>query len=469
MIELVVAIGILAFVLSALAQGLAGSLRGVGLSKQRQTATGMANELMERARGLDFADLTTGDLLGLLPDEPATQVVDATTYTRTGTVADYTASSADARLVTVTVTWSPSLVAGADARIQLQSVFTQSTCEASLDNGRPCESYWYAAGAQEAPTFKVSGTVDGVAVDATLDLGGADVQTTTEQYSLATADATLASLLQASGTEGGLKASAAANDTSDGPSSDAPVDVTQAELDETVGPLTVVRGAALAHVAASAEVDPGDGLGSATATITPTSASKLSVTLPDGSVADLVRVGSSGTPTSTVTASRTAERVATTVARSSPTVVLMDLPAAYKPASGWSSGFLSLSSWASTVTRSTKASELAASQSGTVACYQGCTYDPAAGALWSAEKALTIAPATFTSGSCTIQLSAETGRVGAYAVSSTSKAFDAPLEARIRLVQTCGGVERANLVLDATLGQTVAEVRNVSVPGDDGA
>ncbi len=229
MTETVVAMAILFVAVSIMGSHLIRAYASVTISRQRQVATAMANEVLEQVRALPFDQLDMGnndlaasvlsgeedlavtgsgdaavytfrgreipraavtDVPPIVPHvEATTPGPGATIYTRSVYVTTDAANS-NARLVTVKVSWSPSSrVTGGE--VQMESLVTGYHCVAQ-SGPRPCESYWYALADASDGSFDVSGSLlDLPEAQLTVDLADRTATITTEQLNAVQATSSL--------------------------------------------------------------------------------------------------------------------------------------------------------------------------------------------------------------------------------------------------------------------------------------
>ena len=238
-IEMLVAMMVLAIVMTSLMYLMATSLKQVAFSKQRQTASALVDKTMEQARalpysmistGLDDHDVTTssdpnisisgstytytptgetvvhGNQNGnascpgatvcqapLIPHK-STTVLNSSTYTISAYVTNFSGSSGAYRL-TVVVSWSPSQVAGVTNQVSSQSVIYSPSNGCLSDSthpfSAPCQPFLYGQSSSGkgsitiSPVVGASGNpIQGVSLtQAELDLAQADSAMQIEQTS----------------------------------------------------------------------------------------------------------------------------------------------------------------------------------------------------------------------------------------------------------------------------------------------
>jgi hypothetical protein len=249
------ALGILFSTLAMLGHQLVVGFASIALSRQREVATRLANEVMEQVRALPFnqLDMGNGDLSaatdtailtatdaggGLVyrfrgrdipraeitarpPLVPHTSVAsigpDATVYTRSVYVTKHP-TDLDARLVTVRVNWDPPGRSGAKPVVEVESMIFESRCQAQ-EGPRPCESYWFASADGQGGTIRIRGSLaDKSDVDASSKLAARNSLLVTEQLTTTRSSAStpVADLVVGSGgptNVPGVASAAAADDS----------------------------------------------------------------------------------------------------------------------------------------------------------------------------------------------------------------------------------------------------------------
>jgi hypothetical protein len=223
-VELMVASGVMATALVALASVMTTGLTATAYARERQSADHLANQTLEQIRGLPFntmkAGLADSDLSGntdsnvtasgcgssycfggeqvahgvnatiapLVPHKQTTTVGSATF-----TVASYVTyyqnnTSSDARRVTVYVSWTSPVKNGAAKTVQVQTILF-AACSGTLGLSNhpvcaPAQASFSAASIQTAGSVNISGTVGGIGVDhATLFTGRTVSDQSIEQIS----------------------------------------------------------------------------------------------------------------------------------------------------------------------------------------------------------------------------------------------------------------------------------------------
>jgi prepilin-type N-terminal cleavage/methylation domain-containing protein len=190
MVELLVALMILAVVLISVAFSLTSGLTNVAFSQQEETATGLANKAIEQIRGMPYSTLKAGsndsdstltadvcstcaitqvsgvDTYGgetlvhstwsggtVAPLNPhaSTVAINKTTYTVKSYVTLFNGISTEYRVTTV-VTWTPSDRPGANTKVKEQTVIFSPSNGCLSPNTHP-----YAAPCQ--PYFQTTGTI----------------------------------------------------------------------------------------------------------------------------------------------------------------------------------------------------------------------------------------------------------------------------------------------------------------------
>jgi prepilin-type N-terminal cleavage/methylation domain-containing protein len=207
LIELMVAIGVILVALVAMAYTSTIGFSDIALARQRQSATGLANQTLEQIRALPFDVLKKGlgnaDLAGLgdpaittagcgtppvycyggeqiphgtnpnvVPLVPHTQsiVVGPTTFTVRAYVTNYQniTTNNTFRLTTV-VSWPNPGRKGVLTSVQSQTIAYSGTgclSPATHPFAAPCQPFFYATGSGGEGRFYVTGTIDGVALAA---------------------------------------------------------------------------------------------------------------------------------------------------------------------------------------------------------------------------------------------------------------------------------------------------------------
>jgi hypothetical protein len=257
LIEISVALGVMFVALFALAYSLASGLSSVGFARQREIATGLANQALEQMRALPFDQLDMGNAdlaasvaageTGLtvtgsgattvysfrgreIPRAEVTNqppLVPHTTTTSPGPgVAVYTvrtyvtkdAANPDTHLVTVRVSWSRALRSGVLPVVEVETIVTRYSCDAQ-PGPQPCGAYWYAKGDAPGVVLGISGSLEGKpSILGTLNLTSRTSQVVTEQLTSAGASGSTSQAYLKDGaltpsTLGGAKAAAAADDS----------------------------------------------------------------------------------------------------------------------------------------------------------------------------------------------------------------------------------------------------------------
>ncbi len=222
-IELMVASGIILLSMSALAYAATVGFVDVGYARQRQGATGLANETLEliRAvpvddvkRGLDTNDLQTtsdpnivetspgayefrGETIPHGPNTPVAPLVPhqqtkqlrGTSYDISVYITRYTdpatgVEESDVYRATVVVTWNP-VRQGTSATVEAQSIlYFPVGCESPSTHpfAAPCQPAFYAGGTSGSGRIKIDGVVDGFQIkEATMTIGESTSDLQTEQ------------------------------------------------------------------------------------------------------------------------------------------------------------------------------------------------------------------------------------------------------------------------------------------------
>lgn len=201
-IETMVALGVILASVVALAYVTTAGFNSIGYSRQRQAATGFANQAMEQVRGLPFdtlkkglnnPDLATmidtkitkvgseyfyageqiprGDNASVVPLVPHTQSLrDASaTVFKVSTYVTYYQNKLTSNTfrVTVLVTWTAN-VGGRAAEVQTASLFySGSGCLSTQTHpfAAPCQPYFFSSAANSSGLMAVSGTLQGANLD----------------------------------------------------------------------------------------------------------------------------------------------------------------------------------------------------------------------------------------------------------------------------------------------------------------
>jgi len=264
-IETMVALVIVFAMLVSLAYVVTSGLRYQAIARERQQATGLANQLMEQIRGLAYERITQGllstDLTGdpnvvscsgtyrliscsagsvvgsgeaivsspglttttpLVPHRSATApnsdlILNGRTYSWSTYVSQDDSDSeviAPYR-VTVLVTWANGAI---DGLVRLQSLFwSPDGCKNKSTHpfAAPCQAFYYGQASAPNGSITVDGTLAGAAVSGSLILTGAEASVQHEQLAQASAGvhATEATLTDGSGTRklGGVLPAASAD------------------------------------------------------------------------------------------------------------------------------------------------------------------------------------------------------------------------------------------------------------------
>jgi Tfp pilus assembly protein PilV len=526
LIEVVVSFALMALVLTGLAYGVTSAFASIGMAKQRQQGTALANDIVEKVRAVPFASLgmSSTDLTGdsaittvgatstfrgltvvttaappaVVAPHVTTTTAGGITYTRKVYVTA-SAGSTDTRVVTVVVSW-PATGAGKPV-VELSTLVTEYACNAQSTSA-VCDPYWYASADASAVTIRVTGTVNGAAVDGTLTLNSHHADLTTEQFTALTATGTLPGLTIGTST-GSATVNANADDSlaSTGATQDGPPYLTtsvaqSASSGGLIGahPVGSPASAGSAVATTSANGDFTSGLApdvptnklpfARSSSATGGQTSTLTVTLPSAEVVNLVRVTGNNTTTNTAVVQRNAganltvlddDTVAATVTRLVPTVDVLDLPVAMKPA-GWPSPgrFARVNTWTQTVTATSGPSATTTTPGGVAGSL----------AYWNTSSittrnntttAATIPVAyTRTVGTCTITLGgsmvvngtsvATTGTSGASSMSAITQ-WGSPLTANLTYLYRCGAVTQVDLTMSVDMGRAYAEARYASPGG----
>jgi len=208
-LEMTIAMGIIFASLTGLIYTASSGFRYIALSRERQSATGVATRLMEQIHALSVDTITTGmetsDLAGdpriktpadcvdgeyhfetcsgeeivhtsgapaVVPLDPHTGTLSAPEYPATYTWATYVTNddpTNDPYRLTVIVSWSGGAVEGAAKFVQLQSLWASPKgCSAAAlihPFAGPCQPYFTGTASAPQGTVTFSGTVNGVSVD----------------------------------------------------------------------------------------------------------------------------------------------------------------------------------------------------------------------------------------------------------------------------------------------------------------
>jgi hypothetical protein len=202
LIEVMFTIGILLVSLLSLAYTAAIAFTDISLARQRQGATGLANQTMEQLRalpfdivkkGLDNSDLGTadpnisasgsggsgvyryggeeiphGDNAAVVPLVPhrANVVIGPTTYHRSVYVTYFEDNKTTNEFrVTVILTWDNAARRGSTAQVQIQTiVFSPAGCLSTATHpfSAPCQPFLYGTSQQEPGAVTITGTMNGV-------------------------------------------------------------------------------------------------------------------------------------------------------------------------------------------------------------------------------------------------------------------------------------------------------------------
>lgn len=230
MLEVVIALGVLFFVLAGLAHQMTAAFGSVLFARQRQVATAMANEMLEQVRAVPFGSMVMGnaDLAGSLATDPALSATgsgqtlvyrfrgrevvraevasqpplvphvslvtgsDSTPYTRAIYVTVAPGGDPGVRLVTARVSWARAGRQGAQPLVEVETLVNDHACTAQA-GPRPCESYWYSSADAAAAKVQITGTMPGRSgIDTLLTLAKGSSQVITEQLTEVTAVSTTA-------------------------------------------------------------------------------------------------------------------------------------------------------------------------------------------------------------------------------------------------------------------------------------
>jgi type II secretory pathway pseudopilin PulG len=217
LVELLGAIGVIFITLLLLVYTATVTFSDVAMARQRQGATGLANQTMEQVRALPFDKLKAGlsitdltanpdaDITGgcgsaycyggeqipvhsglgtVRPFEPAHVQTGVSVGTTSYTIAVYPTyyqndATVNAFRVTVVVTWAKPARQGVAAKVQTESVvYSPTGCQSTATHplAAPCQPFLYATASQEAPQLSITGAgagsaIQGIALDhATLTL-----------------------------------------------------------------------------------------------------------------------------------------------------------------------------------------------------------------------------------------------------------------------------------------------------------
>lgn len=227
MVETVIALGVILMAMVALAYTANVGFSETAYSRQRQTASGLANQTIEQIRGLPFDLLKQGlsnfDNLGndpnivlsgpdylftgvtpnekivrgdiplipgvvpLVPHIQNTNVATAATYKISAYVTYYQNNlNSNTLRVSVIVTWTKSALNGL-AKVQVQSIFfSGSGCLSSATHPfpAPCQPFLFGSATGAEGDISITGTFDDATVDSSdLRLGGATSDMQIEQIS----------------------------------------------------------------------------------------------------------------------------------------------------------------------------------------------------------------------------------------------------------------------------------------------
>lgn len=202
LIELMVAVGIMLVALLALAYTATIGFSDIALARQRQGASGLANQTMEQIRALPFdvlkkglsnADLSAGtdpningtcgaaycyggeqiprgnnpNVVPLVPHSQAI-VVGPTTYTVRSYVTHYNNITTNNTFrLTVVVTWPNPARRGVSSSVQSQTIAYSGTgCLSTATHpfAAPCQPFFYANGVADAGHVDVTGTLSGISL-----------------------------------------------------------------------------------------------------------------------------------------------------------------------------------------------------------------------------------------------------------------------------------------------------------------
>ena len=201
-IETMVALGVILASVVALAYVTTAGFNSIGYARQRQTATGLANQAMEQVRGLPFdtlkkglnnADLIAmtdtnitkvgteyfyageqiprGDNATVVPLVPHTQTLNDATATafkvRTYVTYYQNKPTTNTFRVTVLVTWTANVKSRA-SQVQTASIFySGSGCLSTQTHpfAAPCQPYFFTSAANSSGLMAISGTMAGTSLD----------------------------------------------------------------------------------------------------------------------------------------------------------------------------------------------------------------------------------------------------------------------------------------------------------------
>jgi hypothetical protein len=224
LVELVIATGVILTAVVLLGGVLTAGIKATGFARERQSATGLANQTMEQiralpfdtmARGLDTTDLantagtsdtnvtTTGcggsycfggeqvvnhvnGAIDPLVPHTKTAVVGPSTYTIRSYVTNYqNATTTGTYRVSVFVTWASALSAKVIKAVQVQTiVYTQPNCLSTITHTRsgPCQPAFTSSALADPGSIELSGALGGLSLaHATLWTGRATSDATVEQ------------------------------------------------------------------------------------------------------------------------------------------------------------------------------------------------------------------------------------------------------------------------------------------------
>lgn len=225
LVESVMALGVIFTSLLALVYTATVGLSDIAFSRQRQQATGIANQLLEEVRslpigvvkrGLSDSDLSgdpnivlcSGEYYfeacptadpnaekiahtpGLSPTSPLvphTGIIGPPDFTSSYSWSVYVTEAADADVhrVTAIVSWANAQRSGVNDFIQAQTVmFGRGSCvdEATSGFAGPCQPFFYGTGTFETGTATITGTVSGLSFDSmVIELGSLSASVQQEQ------------------------------------------------------------------------------------------------------------------------------------------------------------------------------------------------------------------------------------------------------------------------------------------------
>jgi type II secretory pathway pseudopilin PulG len=202
LVELMVATGVIVTALTLVSGVITNGVVQTGVARQRQSADGLANQVLEQIRSLPFKNVqaglkstdTSGDsnivstgcptapcfggervvasagLANLDPLVPhrKTLTVGPTTYTVSSYVTYYENNlTRNTYRVTVYVTW-PSNATGQTSKVQAQTiVFSPSSCLSTTTHpfSGPCNPAFSSHAVSDAPNISISGSVAGITLD----------------------------------------------------------------------------------------------------------------------------------------------------------------------------------------------------------------------------------------------------------------------------------------------------------------